>query len=284
MPSTTSKKVYESSDSHLISENDKNCWPLFSIYIMYLLTFITIVLTIIINTGKHLDYTNISNTNINSLHVLECISYLFSMIGFLIFSIRPLLTFIKQIFEELTPKDSFKHNIKILIRSQWFLMLLSILFFCMKDNFYVLEPVSLIVIIINLVIDLKNVKNKFDGNEENGQYANILSLLFFVMMFYVENYYVSLYFLIAKLILFGINYYSDKYVKKIDDVKVKRKMWLLHLLLVVNGYLVGYGMLRSMGCFVDMNVSENEMFLSIWNILKLMVFPNLGKILPYFFN
>lgn len=264
-------------------KNPRNCWPFFSMYIMYLITFISIVFTVILKIAMNLDYSTGVSTRISGLHIFEICSYLFAVLGFLIFSIKPTLVFIKHVFEELNATESFKKNVNILIRSQWFLLLLMALLLAMKDDFRVIEPAFLIVFLLNLIIDLQSIYRNFALNDKKVTTAtNALSMVLGLFLCYTETFEVGFYYFVMKVLMLCLNSYTNVFISNVEDKKSKRRMFVLHILLVLNLYLVGYGLLRNMNCFSTLNVTENEMFLSIWNVMKLLFLPNLGKIVPYF--
>lgn len=258
--------------------NPPNCWPLFSIYILYLFTFIAIVLAIILKISLNLDYS--LDTVPSNLATFECCSYLFAVIGFIIFTIRPTILFIKHIFEEITEKDSFYAHITILIRSQWFLLLLTVLFTAMKDNFFLFEPVTFVLFLINFITDLNFTLN--NDNEKEPRVLNLFSIVTGLLMMGFLDWECKIYFGSMKMLFIALNYYWEIFKGQCEDRKIRRKVGVMNVLLMINVYLVGFGLLQNMRCFVNLGSRENGMFLSVWKLMKLMFLPNLAKIIPYF--
>lgn len=251
--------------------NPPNCWSFFLHFIFQ--SAISLISAIMVFTTIFL-HSDETDAKITPLQTIQCLMAAISFLGFLIHLIKPYLTFLNYIFEEIPEKESFKKNICSLLRASYFVTFLNLMFFCIAADF---NMATLIVFLMNMAIDFGSIKINFN-RKKNMKILNFMNLLLVILSsFFIDK--------VDFLIFLGLKGYFFMYCTKINefvyeiiDVATRKRIWILSIFGCVNAYLC-YIILGNLERFVGV---EKEVVGWMEKLCKLLLVPNLSKMVTYF--
>ncbi|KAM0674157.1 hypothetical protein GVAV_002230 [Gurleya vavrai] len=262
--------------------NPKNCWDFF---ILYLFNTIFTIVHIVYLLVKIIASTNFSAEQSNSLSFLQIFQsslISISLLGYFIFQIPALITFVSYIFEEVPETVSFKKNVNWLIRSQWFIPLFHLSLFLSKNQISI-NPCYFCFIVLSTINDIFLSKLSYE-KKNNNQYfiLQLFSVCLFVLLIPFSSFKTLFFYSIYKIFNHFFNKKVQNFIFDVSEDKIKKRMKVLGLFGVFNAVLCCFVLMNNIESIAKVSYEEGEVFKMIANFFKGLCTTNVTKIVTYF--
>ncbi|EJW03954.1 hypothetical protein EDEG_01754 [Edhazardia aedis USNM 41457] len=285
-------KFEKENSSEEIPKNPENCWEFLTKSLTYpcmilsqILLYALLFAQRVSELKKKTDLD--AEANISPESYLHSLGLVICLIGYLVFLVKPFLTSLRYIFEEVGERDSFKKNLISLIRSHWFILMGCLLcvpiFISSNVSGDIFKPGNMVYFTLYLINMMIEVYTSYDvyhpSNNTFKKLSFIGNLITSIALVTMMNSTTRKFFVFFKIVNFILMNKTRKFLKNVQDEKIKKKMMFNTIFNVFNCML-------SIFIIVDMlyhrQICRHEMGNLFSKVLKSLIFGNLTKMVVYF--